>query len=300
MINGREFAVSENPVQVLESLDFAWMSYMQARRGAITLFSDVIYADVSNSGSFATSKTFSPHVSGTLGAALSADYRYWIVEAGGMYETNRWNFGNNYGGETDTWLEMLAGGRYWHQELDVDVALAGTVNLDGLVVSGARATARSGVVEWIDPFLGLRMRYKPAPARNSSCAATSAASASAASSPGRCSPPTIVRISAHMPGSPRRLPRLQGVVRRLRRGHRHRPLRVRRDPAGPRRRHHRPLLARAPGGPNAGLSCRNCQPMLFRLRCALGQPFVAHAGQYVAGFGVAPFSLRPLRGLEAE
>jgi hypothetical protein len=161
VINGREFAVSEDPVQVLESLDFAWMSYMQARRGAITLFSDVIYADVSNSGSFARSKTFSPHVSGTLGAALSADYRYWIVEAGGMYETNRWNFGNNYGGETDTWLEMLAGGRYWHQELDVDVALAGTVNLDGLVVSGTRATARSGVVEWIDPFLGLRMHYKP-------------------------------------------------------------------------------------------------------------------------------------------
>ncbi len=57
-----------------------------------------------------------------------------------MYETNRWNFGNDYGAETDTWLEMLAGGRYWHQELDVDVALAGTVNVDGLIVSGiARA-----------------------------------------------------------------------------------------------------------------------------------------------------------------
>ena len=113
VINGRAFAVSENPVQVLELLDFAWMSYMQARRGAVTLFSDVIYADVSNSGSFATSKTFSRTSAARSAPALSADYRYWIVEAGGMYETNRWNFGNNYGGETDTWLEMLAGGRYW-------------------------------------------------------------------------------------------------------------------------------------------------------------------------------------------
>ena len=163
---------------------------MQARRGAVTLFSDVIYADVGNSDSFATSKTFSRHVSGTLGAALSADYRYWIVEAGGMYETNRWRLGNNYGGETDTWLEMLGGGRYWHQELDVDVALAGTLNVDGLVISGSRALARSGGVDWIDPFIGLRLHYKPTPARSSPSAATSAASGSAASSPGRRSQPT--------------------------------------------------------------------------------------------------------------
>jgi hypothetical protein len=161
VVQGREFEVNENPAQVLDSLDFAWMSYMQARRGAVTLFSDIIYADVSNDGSFATSKTFSSHVAGTLGATLSADYSYWIVEAGGMYETNRWNFGNNYGGETDAWLEILAGGRYWHQELDINVALAGTLNVDGLVVSGATALARSGNVDWIDPFIGMRLHYKP-------------------------------------------------------------------------------------------------------------------------------------------
>ena len=160
-IKGRNFEVSETPVEVLETLDFAWMSYMQARRGAVTLFSDVIYAENTNSDSIARSKTFSPHVSGTLGAALSADYRFWIVEAGAMYETNRWRLGNNFGGETDTWLEMLGGGRYWHQELDVDVALAGTLNVDGFVVSGSRALARSGGVDWIDPFIGLRLHYKP-------------------------------------------------------------------------------------------------------------------------------------------
>lgn len=161
VVRGRSFAVSENPAQVLESLDFAWMSYMQARRGAVTLFSDVIYADVTNDGSFVSSKAFSPHVAGTLGAVLSSNYSYWIVEAGGMYETNRWSFGNNYGGETDTWLEILAGGRYWHQELDINVALAGTLNVDGLVVSGATALARSGGVHWIDPFMGMRLHYKP-------------------------------------------------------------------------------------------------------------------------------------------
>ncbi len=162
VIRGREFAVSEDPVQVLESLDFAWMSYMQAKRGAITLFSDIIYADVSNSDSFARSKTFSPHVSGTLGAALSSDYRYWIVEAGATGELSRYKLGHGPG-ETDTALELLGGVRYWRQELDVDVALAGTLNVDGLIVSGSRAIARSGVVDWFDPFVGARIRHQPHP-----------------------------------------------------------------------------------------------------------------------------------------
>jgi hypothetical protein len=162
VIKGRKFSVNQTPADVLEDLDFVWMSYMQARRGAITLFSDIIYADVSNSTSFAKSRTFSDHVAGTIGAALSADYRYWTVELGGMYETNRWKLGTGPG-ETDTFLELLAGGRYWHQELDVDIALAGTVNVDGLIVSGSTALARSGGVEWIDPFIGARLRHIPAP-----------------------------------------------------------------------------------------------------------------------------------------
>lgn len=162
VVRGRNFKVNENPANVLEHIDFAWMSYQEARRGAVTLFSDVIYGDVSNSDSLVTSGTFSPHVSGTAGAALSADYRFWIVEAGFMYETNRYKWGNS-AAETDTTLDLLAGVRYWHQKLDVDLALAGTVNVDGLVVSGATAVARSGGVDWFDPFIGARLTHTPAP-----------------------------------------------------------------------------------------------------------------------------------------
>ena len=42
------------------------------------------------------------------------------------------------------------------------MALAGTVNVDGLIVSGDRALARSGGVEWVDPFVGARIRFQPA------------------------------------------------------------------------------------------------------------------------------------------
>ncbi len=58
---------------------------------------------------------------------------------------------------------MLAGGRYWHQELNVNVALAGTLNVAGLDISGNTALAQSGGVDWVDPFIGARLRWRPAP-----------------------------------------------------------------------------------------------------------------------------------------
>jgi hypothetical protein len=164
-VRGRDFSVDQNPAQVLGSLDFAYMSYQEARRGAITLYSDIVYSDNGSSGSFARSRQFSPHVAGTLGAAVSSDFKQWIVEFGGMYETNRWRLGPGPG-EADTTLDLLVGGRYWHQEIDVNVDLTGTLNVDGLVVSGDRALARSGGVEWVDPFLGARMTYHYSPTQS--------------------------------------------------------------------------------------------------------------------------------------
>jgi hypothetical protein len=162
VVRGRSFSVDETPVDVLEHLDFAWMSYMQARRGAYTFFTDIIYADIGNSDSLVRSHRFSPHVSGTLGAALSADYSYWTVEGGVMGELARYKLGHGPA-ETDSSLELLGGLRYWHQELDVDVSLAGTLNIDGLIISGDRALAKSGGVEWVDPFIGARFLYSPSP-----------------------------------------------------------------------------------------------------------------------------------------
>jgi len=159
-IRGRHFKVASNPVQILEHLDFAWMSYMQAKKGPVTVFADVIYGDVSNSRSLVASDRVSADVSGTIGAALSADYQFWTIEAGGMYEILKWR--SRASADPDTVLEMLAGGRYWHQQLRVKVALAGTTNIDGLIVSGSDAIADSGGVDWIDPFIGARLRYKPA------------------------------------------------------------------------------------------------------------------------------------------
>ena len=60
-VRGRDFSVEQNPGQVLSSLDFAYMSYQEARRGAVTLFSDVMYTKNGNSGSFARQDTRAAH-----------------------------------------------------------------------------------------------------------------------------------------------------------------------------------------------------------------------------------------------
>jgi hypothetical protein len=59
-------------------------------------------------------------------------------------------------------LDFYAGGRYWHQDLKVSADLALTPDAGGLDINGDRAIARSGSVDWVDPFVGLRLRYKPA------------------------------------------------------------------------------------------------------------------------------------------
>jgi hypothetical protein len=55
-IKGRTFDVQVDPTEMFEHLDWstlpAWMSYAEARNGRISLFNDIVYANVSGSGGF--------------------------------------------------------------------------------------------------------------------------------------------------------------------------------------------------------------------------------------------------------
>ena len=66
---------------------------------------------------------------------------------------------------SSTALDLLGGARYWNQELDLSLAVDTSVDLGklGLERSGSRAVARSGTLEWVDPFVGLRVRHQLAP-----------------------------------------------------------------------------------------------------------------------------------------
>jgi hypothetical protein len=153
-VKGRSFDVDVTAGQVLDALDWstipAWFSYAEARNGRLSLFNDVVYAKLAGSRDFAKA---GPLGAVTLSGNVGADYGQTIVELGATYEI--WSAGTAMG---PAGLDIVAGGRYWHQSATVSADLSATVNLDGLILEGSRVLAKSGSVDWVDPFIGVRLR----------------------------------------------------------------------------------------------------------------------------------------------
>ena len=161
-IKGRSFNVDVTAGQVLDALDWsgipAWFSYAEARNGRLLLFNDIAYAKLAGSKSFA--KT-GPLGAATLSGNVEADYEQAIVEVGAAYEL--WS--GMIPGMGTAAFDVLAGGRYWHQDATVAADLA--LNAAGLGNVGlGRTVARSGSVDWVDPFIGARLRQQLAPGQN--------------------------------------------------------------------------------------------------------------------------------------
>jgi hypothetical protein len=159
VIKGRSFDVSIDPSDVFGHLDWstlpAWMSYAEARRGPIGLFNDVVYASLSGSRGFDANRRnldFSGNV--------SASYTQITVEAGGTYEV--WA-GHNPVLSGSTVLDVVAGARYWHQDTEISASTVTSGNLAGLVFDNNRWVAKSGSVDWVDPFVGVRVRNQLGP-----------------------------------------------------------------------------------------------------------------------------------------
>ena len=162
-IKGRSFDVDVTAGQVLDALDWsgipAWFSYAEARNGRLVLFNDIAYAKLAGSKSFA--KT-GPLGAATLSGNVEADYEQAIVEVGAAYEI--WS-GINPGVGTAA-FDVLAGGRYWHQDATVSANSSLNGNPFGLDIEGGRVIARSGSVDWVDPFIGARLRQQLTPGQN--------------------------------------------------------------------------------------------------------------------------------------
>jgi hypothetical protein len=103
-------------------------------------------------------------------ANAQVDYQEAIVQSGAAYEVAKWSSSPT----SYTALDVLGGARYWNQDLDVSMRVAGQLTADvkadfnrlGLSLrrsvkrSAAIAVARSGDLEWVDPFVGGRIRHQ--------------------------------------------------------------------------------------------------------------------------------------------
>ena len=162
-VKGRSFDVDVSARQVVDALDWsgipAWFSYAEARNGRVALFNDIVYSKLAGAGDFART---GPAGIATLSGSVKADYEQAIVEVGGAYEI--WS-GVNPGMGTAA-FDVLAGGRYWYQDTTVSADAELVVDLPLLPVRRGRAFAKSGSVDWVDPFIGARLRQQLAPGHN--------------------------------------------------------------------------------------------------------------------------------------
>ncbi len=162
-VAGRTFDVAMDPIDVIDHLDWdqipVWMSYAEARNGRLFLFNDIVYAKLEGSGDFAVSRN-RRLTSLSLGADVEADVEQLMIELGAGYAAGQWG---TSGAAGFTALDLLAGARYWRQEVDLSVDVTASLNILGLAFSGNRAIARSGAVDWVDPFIGARLRHQLAP-----------------------------------------------------------------------------------------------------------------------------------------
>jgi hypothetical protein len=197
VVKGRTLDVSVDPAQLIDHLDWpvivpAWMSHAEARRGPLSLFNDIVWADVTGSGGF--SRTFhGRRAAATFGADIDVDYGLAIVEAGGAYTV--WSQGRQ-GSPGSTAFDFLAGARWWHQDIDVSADLTTTLTLGVPAISRYPEVARLrnpavsiGSIRSSGRAYGSSWRL----ARRSSSAATLVASAPAADSHGRPLPPITHR-----------------------------------------------------------------------------------------------------------
>jgi hypothetical protein len=223
-VRGHTVDINESFIDIVEKSDsiLAWMSYFEARKGRFSLFTDVIWEDLTFDAQ--RQSEFHRTASGTpfarfpnvivtadanldLKARAEVEYESTIIQSGAGFEVANWS-----NSDSRTAVDVLGGARYWNQELDASFHVSGDLTLDvtaeatfdprevlqtalqnrGLKLNrrGARllqrlidrrfgpggertisrtvrieveralALAGSGDLEWVDPFVGARVRHQ--------------------------------------------------------------------------------------------------------------------------------------------
>jgi hypothetical protein len=140
-VRNLSFDVDVAPDDILRSLDWStlpvWMSYAELRNGSLTFFNDIVWTALEDGQGFDRK---------VISGDVQVDYTQLTVELGAAYAV--WS----QGGAT---VDVLAGGRYWRQNTDVYLNVAGAFSLDA-----------SATIDWVDPFIGARLIQPVAPGQS--------------------------------------------------------------------------------------------------------------------------------------
>jgi hypothetical protein len=138
-----------------------FMGYAEANKGRAGIYTDLVFTKL---GFGAGQTGYRNPVAGlqiTTSASAALTYQLFIAEVGGLYEIVRWPGPEG----SSTALDGLLGFRYWNNQLSATFDASANVNFSNLHIerSFGIAVARSDVVQWVDPVLGLRLRHRFTP-----------------------------------------------------------------------------------------------------------------------------------------
>lgn len=174
-VKGRTVPVDTNVIQMFDKSQslVPFMGYVEARfQDRVGLFLDVMYANLTAGDSAQRNYALAPGVAATIGAQASVNYESLTAQFGAAYQVvkvgkDRSDEGPGMAGVGQTAFDVMGGGRWWYQRADMTFNVVGTLNVvtPDLEMSADRtkAIARSGVVTWVDPFVGFRVKHKAAP-----------------------------------------------------------------------------------------------------------------------------------------
>jgi hypothetical protein len=159
-IRGRTAKVDASFVEVVEATLgqggtlVGLMADLEARNGRFSAFGNFVWTKIGVERGGVRTHRVTPDIAGGVGAAADVKIAMAIVEAGVAYEVARVG---------SVGFDVLAGARYWYQRADLSFDLATTIDIGDLGFGRNVAIARSGTVDWLDGFVGARMRLAVAP-----------------------------------------------------------------------------------------------------------------------------------------
>jgi len=157
--------VNASVIDLLQKSDslIGFMGYFEADKGRAGFYTDLVFARLGFGANQSTYRNPIPGLKLSATATATATYQLFIAEMGGLYEIHRWLSPDG----SLTTIDGLLGFRYWNNSIDVNFDVTANVNFSDLGIdrSFGFATARSGVVQWVDPVLGLRLRHRFTPSQ---------------------------------------------------------------------------------------------------------------------------------------
>jgi hypothetical protein len=142
----------------------AFMSYLEADKGRVGLYVDFMWTKLGFGRSVVAYRNPLPGLALTLNGNAALTTELTMLEAGGLYELQRWAAA----GGSFTAVDALLGFRYWNSTASASFDGLGTATFAPLGIGASRSigVSISSTMQWVEPVVGLRVRHEFSPTQS--------------------------------------------------------------------------------------------------------------------------------------